>query len=114
VSGRWVAGAAVAAVIVAWVGWDSWSRRQENAALRAAGMEACSKALGDSAACATRIARDHDQCRTLATTYHGKRQGMSLNTAGYADCVTRGPDVIRAERQSLKKAQDAQRGNILR
>lgn len=104
----------IAAVILAFVAWISWTRRQEDAALRSAALHTCTEALGDRATCTAAIARDHGACRTLATTYHGKGQGTTLSAGAYADCITRGPGAVRAERQAMRKAREKRQGDILR
>ena len=113
-SARSLAFAVIAAVILGLVTWVSWTRRQENARLRSAAMHTCTEGLGDMATCAARVERDHTACRAMATTYRGKGQGSTLDSNTYADCITRGPDTLRAERRAMQKAQEGRRDSVLR
>ena len=107
---------ALLVLALVWAAYATMSRRAEDRALRDHAMPACEAATKDRIACEARIATDHDACRILALNYHGKGQGTSLSRDTYADCVTRGAEVVRQERVAARKAQEAaarERGNLL-
>lgn len=105
---------AVAVLVVGWAAYATWTRRQEDAALRAGALAACTRSLANDA-CAAAITRDHDECRLLATTYRGKNQGPStIDPNAFADCITRGPTAVQAERAALRRAEQERRSGALR
>ena len=107
----------LAAAFVGYILWSQVQRSREDKTLHAAAMTECVKAPATEVECRNRIRRHHDECRTISTTIvsTGPKSSRSVVAeAGYADCVTRGPTVIKQERAAARQAEQERKAGVLR
>lgn len=107
----------LAAGFVGYILWSQVQRSREDKALHAAAMSACVKPPATEVECRNRIRRHHDECRIVASTIlstGSKTPRTVVDERGYADCVTRGPAVIKQERAAARRAEEERKAGILR